>query len=193
MSILGWLTGSDDAAAAQSNAANQSNQTQLQMFNTLQNETAPYRAAGTKALGDLQTQMPDLTRQFTQQDFQQNPGYQFQLQQGQQAIQNSALAKGGFSGATMKSLDNYSQGLANTDYQQALNNFTGSQQQRYNMLSGVAGMGVGANTQSAAAGTNAGNNISSNQIGVGNSNAAAASSSSLMNLGSQAALIYALA
>ncbi len=51
------------------------------------------------------------------------PEYQFQMQQGQRAVQSSAAAQGGlFSGGTLKSLDQYGQGLASTAYQQAYNN-----------------------------------------------------------------------
>jgi hypothetical protein len=63
----------------------------------------------------------------------QTPGYQFAQQQGQQAIQNSAAARGGLlSGNTATDLEKYSQGLADTNYQNVYNNALQSYQQNYN-------------------------------------------------------------
>lgn len=45
---------SKSAASQQANAANNATQTQLQMFNTVNNQNAPYRQAGTNALNSLQ-------------------------------------------------------------------------------------------------------------------------------------------
>ena len=68
------------------------------------------------------------------------PGYQFQLQQGQQALQNSAAARGGLlSGGTAKALDQYSQGLASTDYQQTYNNAFQNYQQQYQQYQNQVG------------------------------------------------------
>lgn len=61
--------------------------------------------------------------------FQQSPGYQWQLNQGLDALQNSAAARGGlYSGQTMKDVNNYAQNAANTDYQQWVNNRNGFMQ-----------------------------------------------------------------
>ncbi len=167
------------AAAAQDHAASLASNTQMNMFNQEQANAAPWIQSGNNALNSLNSQMPDLTRQFTAQDFQSNPGYQFQLQQGQQAIQRSAASKGLLNSVgTQQNLDAYSQGMANTDYQQALNNFTGNQQQRYNMLSGLSQQGLAGATLTNQAAMNAGNNISNNQMAAGNASAAATIGSS---------------
>lgn len=161
------------AADAQQNAASTASNTQLQMFNQEQANSAPWLQSGNAALTQLNSEMPDLTRKFTAQDFQSDPGYQFQLQQGQQAMQRSAAAKGLLNSVgTEQNLNNYSQGMANTDYQQALGNFTNSQAQRYNMLSGLSGQGLSAANMTNAAAANAGNNISNNQMAAGNAQAA---------------------
>jgi hypothetical protein len=56
---------------------------------------------------------------FNAQDLQNQPGYQFQLGQGQAAIQGGAAAQGGLlSGATQKALAKYGQGLAGTEFGQ---------------------------------------------------------------------------
>ena len=57
--------------------------------------------------------------------FQQSPGYAWQLGQGIDAIQNSAQGQtGGLSGNTLKALTTYGQGLANQDYYNWLDNAT---------------------------------------------------------------------
>ena len=58
----------------------------------------------------------------TLEELQATPGYQFQLAQGLQSVNNSAAAKGSLmSGATMKSLNNYAQGQASTGFADAWN------------------------------------------------------------------------
>lgn len=84
------------------------------------------------------------------------PGYQFQVQQGQNALQNSAAARGGLlSTGTAKNLLNYTNGLASTNYQNTYNNalqtyntnlgtFETNQNNLYNRLSGATNTGLNA-------------------------------------------------
>lgn len=66
---------------------------------------------------------------YTLSQFQQSPGYQWQLQQGVNAIQNAAGPKTGvLSGNTLQALQTYGTGLANQDWWNWLNN----QQNNYN-------------------------------------------------------------
>jgi hypothetical protein len=59
---------------------------------------------------------------FNPSDLQNDPGYQFQRQQGQQGINASAFAKGiGTSGATAQAMDYFDQQLSGTAYQGAFN------------------------------------------------------------------------
>lgn len=174
--VVGAVVSSNDsrtAAASQDHAASMASQTQANLLNTEQQNAAPYLASGNAALSQLNSQMPELTRKFTMQDFQSDPGYQFQLQQGQQALQRSAASKGLLNSVgTQQNLDTYTQGLASQDYQQALGNFTNSQQQRYNMLAGLSQQGLNATGMTNAAAQNVGNNISNNQMAQGNASAA---------------------
>jgi hypothetical protein len=58
----------------------------------------------------------------TLEELQATPGYQFQLQQGLQEVNNSAAAKGSLmSGRTLKELNNYAQGQASTGFSDAWN------------------------------------------------------------------------
>ncbi len=161
------------ASNAQNQAADRASQQQQAQLTSQQALEKPYTDSGAAALKELNSQMPDLTKKFSMQDFQQDPGYQFQLAQGTQAMDRSAAARGMLNSAgTMEGINAYGQGLANTDYQQALANFTNNQQQRYNMYSGIAGMGNTANGQMAQVGMNAANNISNNTMGAANASAA---------------------
>ncbi len=104
---------------------------------------------------------------------QNDPGFQFRLQQGQQALENSAAARGGLlSGGTAKALERYAQDYSSneyqnvfnrslTDYQQAYNQFQQSQANQFNRLAAIAGIGQTSagqlNSASAAAAQNTGN------------------------------------
>jgi hypothetical protein len=62
--------------------------------------------------------------QPTEFNFQQDPGYQFQLNQGLNSVQGGAAARGnGLSGATMKALQKYGTGLANQSYGDAFGRY----------------------------------------------------------------------
>lgn len=82
------------------------------------------------------------------------PGYQFTLQQGENALQNSAASKGGLlSGNEAAAQQQYGQGLASTTYQQTYNNALNAYQQNYgqyeNQLQSLQGL---ANTGQQATG-----------------------------------------
>lgn len=138
-----------DAAqsAAQLQATEQKNALdfQKQEWNTQQANEAPFLHAGQSAVTNLSSLMAPggqlsqgWTGQFqapTADQAAATPGYQFQLQQGQQALERSAAARGGvLSGGTAKALDQYGQGLASTNYQQAYNNALTQYQQSYNQF-----------------------------------------------------------
>src|SRR5262249_43497620 len=97
-----------------------------------------------------------------------DPGYQFRLDQGLKALQNSAAAKGGiFSGNTAQALNDYAQNSASNEYMNAYNRardvfgtnyniFQNNQANLFNRLSALAGGGqvaaqnLGGNQLSAA-------------------------------------------
>lgn len=54
------------------------------------------------------------------------PGYQFELQQGEQALQNSAASRGqALSGNTIQATEQFGQGLASTQFQQYMQQLAG--------------------------------------------------------------------
>lgn len=110
-----------------------------------------------------------------------DPGYAFELQQGTQALQNSAAAQSGaLSGAALKDLLGYSQNFARTGYNDAFNRYQTQQGNIFSRLSSIAQLG-----QNAAAGvgstganivgnagqqvTNAGGAAGAGIVGAGNS------------------------
>ena len=60
---------------------------------------------------------------FTVDKFHQDPGYQFQLQQGLDALSNRSSVAGGLNSNNLKGLAGYAQGLADTSYQGAFNRY----------------------------------------------------------------------
>lgn len=172
--LIGGIIGSSSASkaakaqetAAQTGLANsQANQTaattaQSNATSSERQAAAPYTNAGASATNQLaQMAQAGYGQTFqapTAAQAEATPGYKFELGQGEQAIQNQAAANGGLlSGGTEKALDQYANGLASTNYQQAYNNALTGYQQNYgqytnqlNALQGISntGAGVTANT-----------------------------------------------
>lgn len=175
--------GSNSAADTQANAATNASNLQQSQFQQTRSDLAPYNTAGQTALSTItgdQANGTGFAAPFTQASFMSNPGYQFQLQQGQNAINSSAAATGGtLNGGTLKALDQYTTGLANTTYGDAYNRYLQSSQQQYNQLMGVAQTGESAAAQTGSLGaaaanasgnylTQAGNATAAGDVGVAN-------------------------
>ena len=197
-SLLSGLLGanaSNKAAQIQSNAANNASQLTANMFNIQNQQQQPYRTSGYGALNQINSMLPGqyvqydasgnpmgvgtgsdyLTHQFNAQDLNANmsPGYAFQLQQGQQANLNAANALGGrVGGNTLQGLQNYTQGLATTGYQNAFNNYQSQRQNIYNTLAGIAGIGQTSQQQTGNLAQNTAQTQA--QLGVGSAAAQAA-------------------
>lgn len=163
------------AADAQTASAAAANKTQQAQYDQTRADNAPWRAAGGTAIGQLAAGTQpggQFTKSFSPTDFQGDPGYAFRLQQGQNALDNSAAARGGvLSGAQLKASAQYNQGFASNEYGNAYNRFNTDQNRQFNQLSSVAGTGQVANGTVANAGMNAANQISGNQTGAGNAQA----------------------
>jgi hypothetical protein len=137
-----------------------------------------------KAQAAYQNQTPSsdygmLMRQFTGQDLQNEPGYQFGLSEGEKGINRATAARGGYdSGSTLKSLMKYNQDYAGTKYDAAFNRDQIYKNQVYNQLAGISGTGQTATAQTAALGANA-----SNQIGAAYQNAGDARAAGIVGVG----------
>jgi hypothetical protein len=149
----------NDATREATRAAIEENRRQ---FDLVRGDTAPARALGAAAIGNLsdlygynESGTPNMARFFT------SPDFQFNVAEGQQAIDRSAAARGGLlSGAAVKEGQRYASGLASREY--------GSYVDRLLQQAGLGNTGIGA---SAAAGANATNNITGATLNAGNARA----------------------
>lgn len=116
-----------------------------------------------------------LLKPFTGADLQNDPGYQFGLNQQMGALQSSQAARGGlYSGAALKAANRYAGDYASTKYNEAYNRDASDKNSVYNKLMGVTGVGQASVNQTAAAGSANANAQSSNLLGAGNAQAAGA-------------------
>lgn len=96
--------------------------------------------------------------------YQASPGYQFQLEQGQDSINALAGARGGLvSGRTLQDLSTFNQGVANQDFWNYMSR-----------LGGLVDTGVSSAQMSGQASQNAAAGVGNALAGIGNANAASA-------------------
>lgn len=162
------------SAGATSAAANSSIQEQNNEYNQTRADQAPWRATGASALDqiaklygldtvDANGNVVKGTGKADFSSFTTTPDYTFAQQQGQDAINRSAAARGGLlSGAAVKAGETYASGLASQNFQ----NYVGN-------LEGVAGAGQAATNATQAAGTNMANQNSGAYMAAGNARASA--------------------
>jgi hypothetical protein len=199
------LLGASQAAGAAKDAAGVSAAENKQVRADL----LPYNTAGQSALPYLSANMPDyastdnsLLKQAggffsqaatlgsgpdEQAALEATPGYQFTKQQGLQAVQNGAAARGlGVSGAALKGAAAYATGLADTTYGDQFNKLVASGNNSltlnnanqanlnssYNRLLGISQLGEGAAAQTGITGATLANQTGQALIGAGNASAA---------------------
>jgi hypothetical protein len=158
------------AAKTQADAARYAAQLQQEQFNLTNEQQKPYREAGYSALSDIGGMKPYLTQQYSPEEFAkgQDPGYQFRLQQGQEATNRMANMGGGMiSGNALRGAQDYTQGLASTEYGNAFNRFQTQRSNIYNTLASIAGLGQTSLGQTTTAGTTAAGNIGANIANAG--------------------------
>jgi hypothetical protein len=219
-SILPWLLGGNALLGAgasiwgsseQAKAEEKAIAAQLQMFGVAQNELQPFINAGqgseawynylTGTGGSPTGQGPSynpltapLTAPFTAANLPTTPGYQFTLNQGQKDTQNSYAALGlGSSGAAEKGAATYTTGLAQSTYNQQLQNYLTQNAQIANLLYQPAQLGASAASSLAGAAIGTGGGVASSTAGLGNALAGgAAGVSNSLSGGVNTALQYSL-
>ena len=176
--LLGGLFGSDaseNASDAQVRAGEQSNATQLQMFNQNRADMAPWREAGVNALGQISKGIQpggNLLRPFQMSDYTADPGYNFRLSEGIKALDRSAAKRGNLlSGGALKGITRYGQDMASNEYANAYNRFNQDQANQFNRLASVSGLGQTTAQQIGAQGANVAQSIGNTQQGMGNARA----------------------
>lgn len=152
------------AANKQRDAAQNAANLQQSQYQQTRSDLAPYRDAGAAALGKYNALLGvggDPSQ--IQKTLSTLPGYQFTLNQGLMAVQNSAAARGlGSSGAAMRGAADYASGLADSRYNEYLN-------QLYN----ASAMGQNAAAQTGTFGQAAAQGAGNALIGGTNAQAAA--------------------
>lgn len=166
---------------AQAKGAKQASQMNMDMFGTLNQQQQPFLQSGYGANAKLSQLLGvggdsnsgdygSLTKSFTPEDYLANkdPGYEFQRQQGEQALRNAAGAgSGAIGGAALKDLLKYNQDYAGTAYQNAFNRYQTQQGNIFSRLSGLLGVGQNAANTSAQVGTTLTGNASNFTAGAG--------------------------
>jgi hypothetical protein len=147
----------------QSNAAAKGQKQAQEQFLMQRNDLGPYREGG---LGALQAQQNLLglngqeAADASLANYQQSPGYTWQLEQGLRGVDASAAARGMLrSGATLKGEMAYAEGLANQDFGQYYQRLAGLSTLGE---SAAAGAPVGQAAQAALNGANAQSSIYGN-------------------------------
>lgn len=150
--------GANNAANAQQQAADAAIAEQQRQYDLSRQDQQPWMQAGQNALGQMQAlNAGDFS------SFQQSPDYQFAMDQGMQALDRGAAARGGlYAGGADADRIAFGQGLASQQY----GNY-------YNRLAGIAGMGQGSANALGALGANSANQIGGNLMGAGNARASA--------------------
>ncbi len=140
-SLIGGLFGagaSKSAAQQQKQSADQAIALQNKIFDTQQANQKPYQDAGASSIAQLMADLksgkfdigaaptaPGAPTPFaapTAEEAAATPGYQFTQDQGEQAIKRGQAAAGGaFTGGTLKALDTFNSGLANSTYNDVFN------------------------------------------------------------------------
>jgi hypothetical protein len=210
--VIGGVA-SNMAAGKQASAANKATDLQTAQWQTTQDNLAPYMNLGNAAINPLLTAMgykytknADGTYSINgtdssnilQQKYgnftaptaaqaESTPGYQFTLQQGLKATQNSAAARGlGTSGAALKGASGYATGLAdstyNDVYNRALQTYNANANtfntnynvaaNNVNRLQGLVGNGQNAAATTGSLGAATANSIGNTLTGSANASAA---------------------
>ena len=153
------------AASIQGDAAANSLALQSSQYQQQRADQTPWREAGLTALNQLSDGTApggDFNRDFTLADFTKDPGYDFRLKTGSDAITGSALARGGMlNGGTLKALTRYGQDFGSNEYNNAYARFNNDRTTRFNRLAGLAGIGQTATNMTGQLGAATTNNMTS--------------------------------
>ena len=127
-----------------------------QEFSRARESLQPYSDVGVSALDQLALSLGLPTssgqtadgRDFS--EFFKSPGYQFRLNEGIKAVERSAASRGLLqSGAGIKAVQRFGEGLASSEFNNYFNQLLGLSQQGQNATTTIAGLGANAASQRA--------------------------------------------
>ena len=183
------LTGSKSAKAAkkaadaQVAAQEKALALQKEMFDRQVALQEPFRQAGLTSQAELMRQMGlggdaasqgygNMLRDFTMTDYQEDPGYNFRLQEGLKGLDRQAAARGGLiSGAALKAASDFAGKQASAEYQNAYNRYNQNRGLRYDMLTGQQGVGASSVNALGGAARNYATQGGENIVGAGQARA----------------------
>lgn len=129
---------------------------QREMYEQSRADLSPWRTFGEgyiKRLADM-----DRFKAPTPEEARLTPGYQFRLDEGTRALENSAIARGGLlSGNAMRDITSFGQDYASSEYDNVYNRAQSEYQNELARLMGKANFGYGAAGGSAGLSMNQGN------------------------------------
>jgi len=167
-SLLSNLFGGNKAAKAATQAA----QLQQQGIQKATDIQKPILDAGMPALNTLSQGFApggEFTKQFTMADAVNSPAEQHALEQGTQAIQNSAAARGGLLGTnTLQGLTEFGQSNAAQYENQAFNQWLAERNQQVGGLQSLANTGVSAADNVSNLALGSGNVAAAGKVGATN-------------------------
>jgi len=190
--LIGGI-GSYLGGRASANASRYAAQLSADQYQQTRSDLMPWQQAGNQSLQQLMLglglpsdQSPStqgqsasgvtpgmFTHQFGLQDFQESPAYQFNLQQGQQALDKGANARGNlYAPQTLQDLSKFSQGLASNEWNNAYNQYQNNIGNIWNRFNSMSQGGQAAANQTGVAGANAANSQGMSLQNAGNAQAA---------------------
>jgi hypothetical protein len=120
-----------------------------------------------------QSQDPEfgsLLKEFTGDDLENDPGFQFRLSEGEKGINRNLAARGGWdSGAALKALARYNQDFASNEFGDAFNRDAATKGRIYSFLSGTSNAGQAAASTMASNAQGAANSMAGTSNAFGNS------------------------
>lgn len=130
------------AAESQEAIADENVALQRELANQQREDFAPWRDVGEQALNQMWAGVQSGEFEVGDIDVTKDPGYQFRMDQGVEALDKSAAARGRLlSGAQQKGVTDYSQNVASQEYANAYAREANEKAKKYNMLSGLSSGG----------------------------------------------------
>lgn len=173
--VVGAVASNDASrrgANAQRDAANNATAEQRRQFDLLYGDQQPFRESGQNAVREL-AGLSGYDPTPSAESVMNEPGYQFGLDQGRNAIQGTAAARGGlYSGNALRELTQFGGDYATTRFGQANDRRQQAFGNRWNRLAGLAGLGQTSVQQTGNAGQRFGMMAGDNMMGAANAQAA---------------------
>jgi hypothetical protein len=168
--IIGGVA-SNKAAKTQAKGAGAAADLQFQQYQQTREDLMPWQDSGKTSLwhlmrlegmNDALPQEPgygSLAQSYTGDNLQNDPGYQFGMQQGEQAINRRASAMHSrLSPATLQALSRFNQDYAGTKFNEGFQRDLATKQNKFNQLFALSTAGQNAATQTGYQGMNAATN-----------------------------------